>query len=289
MRSCSDEHVRRALVDLDVSPTMVRASQWPGPLSGLDSPGLYSWWVDEAGAGDLGRGLEHDVPAGRVYAGQAGATRWPSGTPSAATLRSRITTQHLGGNIYGSTFRLTIAAALADALGLVAVDRKRLAPGGERLLTEWIQGHLSVAVHPYPLPDALDDLERRVLAGLDPPLNLDGMPSSSIRSRLEELRRRLGAPRPTRESLVPDPVAPAEGVVVERRTHPGPKLHEEIEDILRENGNRWMSTQEIADSVNARGRYHKRDGTPMTAFQVHGRTRNYQQFERQGSQVRLKE
>jgi hypothetical protein len=50
-----------------------------------------------------------------------------------------------------------------------------------------------------------------------------------------------------------------------------------------------MTTTEIAERVNARGQYRKRDGTPITAFQVHGRTRNYPElFERAGSRVGLK-
>ena len=66
-------------------------------------------------------------------------------------------------------------------------------------------------------------------------------------------------------------------------------LHDEIADILRGHGNRWMTTQEIADLVNARGRYRKRDGSAITAFQIHGRTRQYEHlFERDGSLVRLK-
>jgi hypothetical protein len=55
--------------------------------------------------------------------GQTGANKWPSGKSSAATLRTRIATEHLAGNIYSSTFGLTLAAAIAAALGLVAVDR----------------------------------------------------------------------------------------------------------------------------------------------------------------------
>ena len=65
-------------------------------------------------------------------------------------------------------------------------------------------------------------------------------------------------------------------------------LHEEIARILRQHGNRWMSTQEIADAVNAAGNYRKKDGSEVTAFQIHGRTKNYTQlFERDGSKVRL--
>jgi hypothetical protein len=68
-----------------------------------------------------------------------------------------------------------------------------------------------------------------------------------------------------------------------------PTLHEEIADILRETGNRWMTTREIADRVNARALYWKRDGSAVTAFQIHGRTRNYSDlFERESSSVRLR-
>ena len=66
-------------------------------------------------------------------------------------------------------------------------------------------------------------------------------------------------------------------------------LHEELADILREHGNRWMTTQQLVDRVAERGRYLKKDGTSdVSAFQVHGRTRNYSHlFERDGVRVRL--
>jgi len=51
-----------------------------------------------------------------------------------------------------------------------------------------------------------------------------------------------------------------------------------------------MTTQEIADVVNERDRYRKRDGSAVTARQIHGRIRKYGQlFESEGSQVRLRE
>ena len=67
-------------------------------------------------------------------------------------------------------------------------------------------------------------------------------------------------------------------------------LHEELATILRARGNAWMSTKDLASEVNRRGRYEKRDGSAVTAFQVHGRTRQYSRiFERNGSRVRLAE
>jgi hypothetical protein len=67
-----------------------------------------------------------------------------------------------------------------------------------------------------------------------------------------------------------------------------PYLHDEIARILRDAGNRWMTTHEIAAEVNTARRYRTRKGTDVTAFQIHGRTRNYGgMFERDGSRVRL--
>jgi hypothetical protein len=68
-----------------------------------------------------------------------------------------------------------------------------------------------------------------------------------------------------------------------------PNLHEEIARILREHAGDWVDTAEVAREVNAAGRYRKRDGSEVTRFQVHGRTRNYPDlFERDGSRVRLR-
>ena len=65
-------------------------------------------------------------------------------------------------------------------------------------------------------------------------------------------------------------------------------LHEELATILAEQGNAWMTTAELARFINERGDYRKRDGSAVTDFQVHGRTRNYNRlFERDGSRVRL--
>ena len=64
-------------------------------------------------------------------------------------------------------------------------------------------------------------------------------------------------------------------------------LHEAIIKLLEETG-RQMSTQEIADELNLNGWYQKRDGSEISAFQIHGRTRNYPQyFDRDGNSVML--
>jgi hypothetical protein len=152
-----------------------------GGSEGLKMPGLYSWWVDEEGAADLSVGLGSPVRAGLIYAGLAGATRWPSGRRSTNTLWSRISGMHLGGRHEFSTFRRTLGAVLSHATGSSEID--------EVALSEWMSKHLAVVTAPYPNADDLGRLEAQVLNALDPPLNIRGRPASPIRMRLTELRR----------------------------------------------------------------------------------------------------
>jgi GIY-YIG catalytic domain len=98
----------------------------------------------------------------------------------------------LGGNIRGSTFRFTLAACLARSLGLVRVGPRKLDRVSEERLGKWMRDHLQVAVFPVADRDPLADLEHQVLAELDPPFNLNGMPSSPIRFELSHLRTGLG-------------------------------------------------------------------------------------------------
>jgi hypothetical protein len=148
---------------------------------GLMVPGLYSWWIDHQGAADLSRGLGQPVPAGLIYAGQAGATRWPSGKRSRNTLWGRITGMHLGGAAEFSTFRRTLAAILRPVLGLDTEDDPEL--------SAWISTHLRVNAVPVADPDRLADTEEAVLDLLDPPLNLRGRPRTGIRAKLAERRQ----------------------------------------------------------------------------------------------------
>ena len=147
----------------------------------LSTPGLYSWWVDASGAVDLSRGLGSPIQPGLIYAGLAGATRWPSGKRSSNTLWSRIAGMHLGGRHEFSTFRRTLGSILAAADGLRGID--------EELLSAWMTHHLAVRVVVGLGPDELGHIEREVLLRIDPPLNLMGMPATPIRTRLRELRR----------------------------------------------------------------------------------------------------
>jgi hypothetical protein len=147
----------------------------------LKVPGLYSWWTDPVGATELASGLRLPLNPGLIYAGLAGATRWPSGRPSSNTLWSRITGMHLGGRHEFSTFRRTLGAILANARGETSID--------EDGLSVWMNEHLAVVAVPFQDADTLGRLEEDVLCRLDPPLNLKGMADTPVRRRLKDLRR----------------------------------------------------------------------------------------------------
>jgi uncharacterized protein DUF6884 len=131
-RTSTTAELRAAMRALDNDPARIPARDWPGGLDKLDGPRLYSWWVDKQGAADLSEGLGQLVLPGRIYAGQTGATKWPSGTAGKATLASRVGANHLRGGIRGSTFRLTLAACLVGPLALVRTARRRLDPRSEQ-------------------------------------------------------------------------------------------------------------------------------------------------------------
>lgn len=172
------EHLVAGLADESeaVTPEQLLRSRSPD----LDLPGLYSWWVDADGGRELSRGLGHDIAPGLIYAGQAGATRWPSGRMSGNTLRDRLIAMHLTGNVEFSTFRRTLWAILETPLGL--------ADKGEQALTEWMTAHLRVVAVPVADADALGRIEAAVLDQLDPALNLAGRSASESRERLKKLR-----------------------------------------------------------------------------------------------------
>jgi len=66
-------------------------------------------------------------------------------------------------------------------------------------------------------------------------------------------------------------------------------LHEAIVRVLLQ-FNHPMTTREIANELNRNKWYVKRDGSEITDFQIHGRTKNYSKiFDRNGSVVSLKE
>jgi hypothetical protein len=199
----------------------VPASKFPRASDEVGLPGLYAWYVDEAGAAELSAGLGAPIVPGLIYAGQAGAGS------SSATLRSRIRGNHIGGAITGSTFRMTLAAILAAELGLVDEGGRALAAEGETRLSGWMLRHLSIAVAAEPDRALVASLEEAVLARLDPPLNLQGMPPTPVRTALSARRRRpLGRGAANREGDAPRRIALV-GCVKSKRngTHPARDLY----------------------------------------------------------------
>lgn len=66
-------------------------------------------------------------------------------------------------------------------------------------------------------------------------------------------------------------------------------LHEAVAQVLSEHENRWMTARELADIVNERKLYRKKDGTEVEVNQVHARTTNYKKlFEKDASRIRLR-
>jgi hypothetical protein len=114
---------------------------------GVLVPGMYSWLVDDKGAADLSHGLGQTVPGGLIYAGQAGATRWPSGTSSRTTMREPIAGMRSGAIAEFSMFRRILAAILRPALDLDTENDPQL--------SGWINTHLGVNPVPAPDPDRL--------------------------------------------------------------------------------------------------------------------------------------
>ncbi len=156
-------------------------------------PGLYSWWGDPTARAAIEEQLGIAIPP-LVYAGQAGATRWPSGTRSEATLGSRIRGNHINGNASSSTFRLTLSALLLRPLDLTVLKPGRLTREDRRIVSAWIKDHLRVLIVPYDDRDSLEHVEDCVLDAIDPPLNLKGRPTTGPRNLLKGLRRQITKP-----------------------------------------------------------------------------------------------
>lgn len=154
-------------------------------------PGLYSWWGDTQ-AQELFFQATGGISVGQLlYVGQAGANRWPSGRKSTATLKSRIRSNHIRGNLLSSTFRHTISALLHEPLNLRLARPGKLMPEENRRVSTWIEDHMRVAIVAMEDRDSLGRIERAVLDTLDPPFNLKGRPPTDLRRRLSELRRAI--------------------------------------------------------------------------------------------------
>ncbi|RYE43368.1 MAG: hypothetical protein EOP24_28625, partial [Hyphomicrobiales bacterium] len=89
-------------------------------------------------------------------------------------IRKRIKT-HYTGNAAGSTLRLTLGCLVADEVGIelrrVGSGRRYTFHTGETLLSKWMAENALISWIAHEEPWELED---RLIAGLDVPLNLDG-------------------------------------------------------------------------------------------------------------------
>lgn len=251
--------------------------------------GLYAWWTVKGSIPGVPPCPHPSDDLDLFYIGIA-----PKDSTSQATLRSRVVDNHINGNTGSSTFKKTLASLLFETMHWRPrlTDRPLLTATDNAALRDWQHQNLRLTWAKHGEPWDIEDI---VIARLQPPLNLAGNSAHPFHGVLTSARKRF---KSAGESGPPS--KPVENEVEARaiRSNQQPpsggsiKLHDEIAVILRERGNGWMTTQQIADEVARRGRYIKRDGSSdVTAFQIHGRTkesRSYSRlFERQGSRVRL--
>jgi hypothetical protein len=154
--------------------------------SGLPrEPGLYAWWTMPGSIPDVPRSAHPTVAdLDLFYVGIS-----PSSAKSSQNLRKRVAGNHIKGNTGGSTFRLTLASLLFEAMGWhpIMTDRPVLTAENNRALTGWQHEHLRLtwAVHPEPWTIEHDVIER-----LHPPLNLAGS-THEFGTTLSAARRRF--------------------------------------------------------------------------------------------------
>lgn len=151
--------------------TIERASRSEDEGGLPDRPGIYAWWIE------LPSQLP-SVPATELPSGESGLLYVglaPRDTNSAATLRSRILNQHVGGTVGSSTFRRVLASFLWEDFGWhpqVTRAGKLALPKDENYeLTAWIQSHLKVS---WIIVEEPWQWEPQVIESLQPPLNVQG-------------------------------------------------------------------------------------------------------------------
>ncbi|WP_292035595.1 MULTISPECIES: GIY-YIG nuclease family protein [unclassified Brevundimonas] len=107
------------------------------------------------------------------------------------SLRRRLK-HHLADDTCMSTFRMSLGAVLMEALGLEVRARPGqryfgFEPHSEALLSAWIAEHVSVAVRPHA---RARDVEQRLIARAQPPLNIAGRGANEGAAEMARLRRR---------------------------------------------------------------------------------------------------
>jgi hypothetical protein len=133
--------------------------------------------------------------------------------------------------------------------------------------------------------NTLDDALERSRHMIDEALTEARAELATMDARRDELLQQI-----TRRAILggSPAIAATDGPAV--AAEPRLTLHEALARVLEDGGNEWGTARELADAVNRRGLYRKRDGSPVEVNQVHARTNNYDKlFEKDGPRIRLKE
>jgi hypothetical protein len=157
-----------------------------------DKPGFYAWWAKPANLTDADPPIPAVYPPGSLpgwsllYVGIA--PKHPSKTGVDRTIAARISKDHRGGNIGGSTFRQSLASILRTSLALSPKrghERARLVD--EAPLSRWIDATCALTTAVTATPSRVED---DVIRTLGAPLNL--RPGyHEFRFVVEEARRAL--------------------------------------------------------------------------------------------------
>lgn len=196
------EYVVQRLYRVPVRPEDAKRSPLAGGLP--EAAGFYAWWLVPGALPGVPSQVHpgDDTHLDVLYVGIA-----PGYATSQQTMRSRVLNNHLGGNTGSSTFRFSLAALLLEAEGFQPTMKKSkkttkyvLSREDNRRLSNWQQVNLSLTWCEQPEPWK-GELEKRVIAAMQPPMNLAENSShpfhrtmSAARSRFREAARRASTP-----------------------------------------------------------------------------------------------
>lgn len=146
--------------------------------------GVYAWYFREVPKGVPTSGCVVKEGATLLYVGIA-----PSSSLSSATLRSRLC-QHLRGNAYGSTLRLSLGCLLSQQLEIelrrTRSGRRRTFGPGEAKLSDWIAENARIVFNVSAKPWRV---EREIVNAVALPLNLEFNEQHRFHEQLSRLRR----------------------------------------------------------------------------------------------------
>ena len=157
----------------------------PVPAAG----GVYGWWFRQMPPLVDARDCRRHGELRLLYAGISPRQPPRNGRPSSQeTLRQRVWT-HYAGNAEGSTLRKTLGCLLAEELGIqlrrVGSGNRKTFVEGEQALSAWMADNAFVSwvvrEHPW-------ELEDRLIAAVDLPLNLEGNSRNRFHQVLTQMR-----------------------------------------------------------------------------------------------------